>query len=110
MVILTRMYDLLKWIIPVTEKFPKSQRFITTQRLQEAVFDLQEMLLEANALSGPARFARLQQADGELSKIRLYLRLTHEWRWISTGQYEHVSKMIAEIGRLLGGWMKQSKG
>lgn len=28
--------------------------------------------------------------------------------WLSDGQYEHVSRMVAEIGRLLGGWMRQS--
>ena len=37
---------------------------------------------------------------------RLYLRLAHRWRWLNDGQYEHVSRLVAEIGRLLGGWLK----
>ena len=40
--------------------------------------------------------------------MRLYLRLAHRWRWLSSGQYEHVSRMVAEIGRLLGGWIRQA--
>ena len=48
-------------------------------------------------------------ADAQLGKIRLYLRLAHEWQWLSSGQYEHVSRMVAEIGKLLGGWIKQTK-
>lgn len=30
-----------------------------------------------------------------------------DWRWLSDGQYRHVSAMVAEIGRLLGGWLKR---
>jgi hypothetical protein len=25
------------------------------------------------------------------------------------GQYEHASRMVAEVGKLLGGWLKQTK-
>ena len=28
-------------------------------------------------------------------------------QWLNDGQYEHVSRQVAEVGRLLGGWMKQ---
>ncbi|MBN8499435.1 hypothetical protein [Accumulibacter sp.] len=55
-----------------------------------------------------ARMAALRKADFALSRLRLYLRLAHQWRWLNTGQYEHVSGLVAEIGRLLGGWLKQT--
>jgi hypothetical protein len=31
-------------------------------------------------------------------------------QWINDGQYHPVSVMIAEIGKLLGGWIKQAQG
>ena len=65
---------------------------------------------EANARKGPERLAHLQAADASLNKLRLYLRLSRHWDWLSSGQYEHVSRMVAEIGKLLGGWLKQTKG
>lgn len=74
----------------------------------EAALDFQEALLEAQTFSGKVRLRHLRQADAHLKKIRLYLRLVHNWQWLSTGQYEHVSRMGAEIGRLLGGWLKQT--
>ena len=40
-----------------------------------------------------------------LDKVRLYLRLTERLHWLSVGQYEHVSRLVAELGRLLGGWL-----
>jgi hypothetical protein len=45
--------------------------------------------------------------DAALNRLRLYLRMAHQWCWLSIGQYEHVSRMVTEIGRLLGGWFQQ---
>lgn len=106
MVIFTRTYDFITWLIPQTERFPRSQRFIVTQRLQQAALGFQELLVEANAQRGPRRAEKLRAADAELRKVRLYLRLCEKWEWISPGQFRHVSAMVAEIGRLLGGWQK----
>ena len=109
MIIFTRTYDLLTWLLPRAEKFPKAQRFVVTKRLQDAVLDFQETLYDANAQGGEVRLICLRQADAHLNKLRLYLRLVHQWGWLQSGQYQHVSKMVAEIGRLLGGWIKQTE-
>ena len=37
----------------------------------------------------------------------LNLRLAHHWHWLNDGQYGHVSELVAEIERLVGGWLKQ---
>ena len=37
------------------------------------------------------------------------LRLAHHWHSLTAGQYEHVSRMVAEIGRLLGGWLRREQ-
>ncbi len=109
MVIFARTFDLLDWLIPRCNDFPAVQRFAVTKRLQDAALDLQEALYDANSRTGIARLAFLSAADAHLGKLRLYLRLAHRWRWLNDGQYEHVSRMIAEIGRLLGGWIKQTR-
>jgi four helix bundle protein len=110
MVIFARTYDLVTWLIPVTLGFPRAQRFVVTRRLQDAALNFQERIIEANRLFGRARLERLRLADAELDKVRLYLRLAARWEWLSEGQYAHVSAMVREIGRLLGGWIKQTMG
>jgi len=107
-IIFTRTFDLLVWLVPQSAKFPREHRFGLTLRLQNALFDFQEALYVANAFAGADRLAHLRFADAHLNKLRLYLRLAHRWHWLNDGQYEHVSRMIAEIGKLLGGWIKQS--
>lgn len=106
MIILTRTYDLLAWLLPKAEKFPKVYRLTVTQRTMNAALDFQEALFDAHSQGGTTRARHLRAADAHLNKLRLYLRLAHHWGWINDGQYRHVSAMIAEIGRLLGGWLK----
>lgn len=106
MVIFTRTYDLLLWLLPKAEHFPKIYRSTVTQRLMNAALDFQEALFEAQSQGGTTRQKYLRTADAALDKLRLYLRLAYHWHWLNDGQYRHVSVMIAEIGRLLGGWLK----
>lgn len=107
MILLTRTYDFLRWLLPKSERFPKIYRSTVTQRLMNAALDFQEALLMAQAYQDKIRLRHLRAADAHLNKVRLYLRLVHGWGWLSVRQYEHVSRLVAEIGRLLGGWIKQ---
>ncbi|NJO83571.1 MAG: four helix bundle protein [Blastochloris sp.] len=48
----------------------------------------------------------LQAADEALHELRLLLRQGRDLNLLTAGQHEHVSRMVDEIGRLLGGWRK----
>jgi four helix bundle protein len=109
MPIFTRTYDFLTWLLPATNHFPRAHRYTFTRRLLDAAFDLRERLEEANLRQGKARSERLALADEALARVRVYLRLATRWGWFSPGQYEHVAAMVAEIGRLLGGWQKVTR-
>ena len=108
MPIFTRTFDFLTWLLPATNNFPRAHRFTVTRRMLDAAFDLREHLEAANHRSGAERRQRLGAADEALDRVRLYVRLAARWGWLSAGQYRHVAQMIAEIGRLLGGWRKIS--
>ena len=109
LVIFTQTFDLLTWLLPRCDRFPKNQRFVVTHRLQCAALDFQEAIFEANAQAGPKRLEYLISADACQNKLRLYLRLSRHLKWLSGGHYEHASRMVASIGRLLGGWIKQTR-
>jgi cytosine/adenosine deaminase-related metal-dependent hydrolase len=106
--IFARTYDLLRWLLPVTVKFPRQQRFVLAEAVQRTALDFQERLIEAGLTQNPISI--LQQADVSLMKLRFYLRLCRDLELLSLGQYEHVSRMISEIGKLLGGWIKKVSG
>ena len=109
MVILARTFDLLDWLLPKAERFPRVYRATVTQRLMGAALDFQEALFDSLSQGGSTRAKHLRAADAALNKLRLYLRLAHRWRWLNDGQYRHMSGMVAEVGKLLGGWLKSER-
>jgi len=110
MPIFTRTFDLLSWLLPATNHFPRAHRHSFTRRLLDTAFDLRERLEAAHLRQGQVRGERLVESDEALARLRVYLRLASRWGWLSDGQYGHVSEMVAEIGRLLGGWRKVTQG
>ncbi len=103
--IFAKTYDLLRWLIPQTVKFPRHQRFVLAEAVQRTALQFQEQLIEAAYAEQPRPV--LRQADVTLTKLRTYLRLCCDLELLKFNQYEHVTRMINEIGRLLGGWMNK---
>ena len=103
--IFTRTYDFLRWLVPVTLKFPRQHRFVLAQVLQGKAFEFQEAILSAG--QGNDTHAALARADTALASLRVYLRLSRELGLLAEGSYEHGARSLEEIGRLLGGWRKR---
>jgi 23S rRNA-intervening sequence protein len=102
--IFTRTYDLLRWLLPVTVKFPRQQRFVVAEAVQHTALLFHEQLIEASYAPQPVD--TLRRADVTLTKLRFYLRLCRDLELISLKQYAHAAPLVAEVGRLLGGWQK----
>jgi len=105
----TKTTDFLLWLTPQTNHFPRVHRQTFTRRLLDAALDFQEAILEANLWRDAARLERLRAADISLDKVRMYLRLILLLHWITMSQYEHASRQVAELGRLLGAWQKNTR-
>lgn len=96
---------MIQWLLPHTRSWPRHYRFTLTQELVRAALRFQERLLEATLTSDTAR--RLEQAEVELAKVRLYLRMGNDLHLMSPAQYGHAIELVGHVGRLLGAWRKQ---
>ena len=104
--IFVRTYDMLRWLIPLTVKFPRQQRFVLAEAVQRTALRFHEQLIEAARATDPLPL--LHDADTGLTKLRFYLRLCRDLELMSVGQYGHAARMVSEVGRLLGGWLKSA--
>ncbi len=102
--IFTKSYDMLRWLIPTTITFPRSQRFVLAEAVQRTALQFHERLIDAARAGDPRPM--LNQADTDLIKLRFYVRLCRDMRLIDMKKYEHAAKLVSEVGRLLGGWIK----
>lgn len=103
--VVTKMRDLLTWLLERVAGFPRSYRFVLGERIGNLALDVLEKLLEAT-YSAQKR-AVLQRANLDLEKLRHLLRSAFELKCINIRQYEYVAYEIDEVGRMVGGWIKQ---
>ncbi len=106
--IIAKTYDFLMYLIPQVAKFPRSDRYLLGERLEQAVFDVFESLL--SACYSRDKIASLQHANIRLEQARYYVRMCKDLKFINLHRYEVISKMMNELGVQLGGWIKQQRG
>jgi hypothetical protein len=99
--IYAKSYDLLKWLLPSTAKFPKQQRFVLARQIEEEAFGFHRAIVRAGR--DPRALA---EADAHLTMLRTYVRLACDLRFYSVSQYEHAARLVDELGRLVGGWTR----
>jgi hypothetical protein len=102
-------HDMLLWLAPHLESWPRTQRFFLAREALDSATQFYRCLLRARKSQGVERVAALRAADVELEMLRSLLRLGQELRYMSLDQYRHVSTMLVEIGRQLGGWLASSE-
>ena len=101
-----RFYLLTGWLLDRIAKFPKDARFTFGQRVTDLCLALIEKFVRA--AYGRRRRDSLEAANMELEVLRVFLRLSKDRHYISTAQYEYAIGELLEIGKMTGGWLKQS--
>lgn len=105
LIIYQKTYDFLLWLHPIVNRFPKSQRFVLGQRIENKVLDIVHSIIQANAEHD--KFTSLKQASLELDELRTLIRLAKDLRFINIKQYERIAERTNEIGKLLYGWINK---
>jgi hypothetical protein len=101
-------HELLLWIIPRIDKFPRVRRFTLGERLESALLEVLELTVEA-AFTTHKRPA-LDRANLRLETARHLWRLAYELRAVAARSHEHGARLMDELGRQLGGWRKSVAG
>ncbi len=105
--IFIKWMDFLKWLLVTLDGFPKKARFNFSDRLTYLSLQIIEDLVEARYNKNKS--VVLRRANMNLEKIRILMRICFELRFLSRQGYEHSSVLINEVGKMLGGWMKQQQ-
>ena len=105
----TRARQLLQWLLPAMGRFPREHRHTVTEHMAKLAMQVHDALIAARHVSAELRWQAIARADIALDQLRQYGLLACEWHWWSLGQYEHFSRLTAELGRLIGGWKRTLK-
>jgi hypothetical protein len=99
--------DMIKYGYIALRQFPKSEKFTLALDIKRTMFAMLEQIIRANR----ARDKReaLYGIDTELEILRTQVRLAMELQFLPFGKYEVWSGHLAELGRMIGGWLKSLK-
>jgi len=102
--IFEKTYEIILWLYPTINKFPKSQKFVLGQQIENTILEILKGIIEANQERN--KLPCLKKISLELDKLRILIRLAKDLRFINVRQYAFVVEKINEVGKMLGGWMK----
>ncbi len=105
--IFVKWIDFLKWLLLATEKFPKRVRFTFADRINHIALSIVEDLIEARY--SRQKMTALRRANLGIEKLRVLLRICFESKILSYKAYEHAMVSLNEVGKMLGGWIKQQE-
>ena len=97
-------HELLLWLIPLLDKFPRNRRFTLGERLESRLLEVLELLVEAAYSRNKSNL--LRRANIQLAVVRHLWRLAHELKEISARRFEHGARLQDNLGRQIGGWLK----
>jgi len=104
--VIEKAYALLVWSLNHIAKFPRNHRYGIGLRLEQRVHLILELLLAGKY--SRERLPLLQQANLELELLRFQFRLVKDVKCLSLESYGSAARFVNEIGKLVGGWIKQS--
>jgi len=104
---ITKLYDLLLWMIPKLVKFPRSQKFVIGDRIENMMLDILELLIEAAYSKNKHKV--LKTANLKLEQLRYLVRLSKDLKLINLKEYEFCARAVDGIGTSIGGWLKYSR-
>lgn len=85
-------------------KLPKNHRYLLGERIETTSLLVLELLVAANYKK--EKVQELMAANIEIQKLRFLIRLSKDLKLLSIQKYETMSKMLVDIGKQIGGWIK----
>jgi hypothetical protein len=104
--VITLTYDLLLYSVPQLVKFPRHQKFVLADRIQNLLTDVLQQLVSAYFSRTDAKKSILVKVNLDLEMLRYLFRLAKDLRCIDLRRYELVEGKINEIGVQVGAWIK----
>ena len=102
LVLFQKIYDLILEIHPIIITFPKNERFTLGQKMENTLLSILEIVIVINLKKVSSNYFR--KIDVELQKLKIFIRLSKDLRFISIKTYGSLEEKVIEIGKILGGF------
>jgi len=93
--------EVLLWIFPKVNTFPKKQRFVLGQQIENTGLEILKLIIQANNQKDKIKYCFVHY-----EVIKILIRLAKDYKLLNLKQYSFACRELVEVGNLLGGWYK----
>ncbi|TPL30194.1 diversity-generating retroelement protein Avd [Mesorhizobium sp. B2-4-7] len=106
--IIDKYEEVVTYLYPILQRFPRAHGK-ARDAIMDALFDQVGLFYQAAKSRQPSR---LYAADANLATLRFWLRFASnpKLKLISPGQHRTALRLLAEVGGMLGAWIRGTKG
>ena len=103
-VVLQKVQDLMIYSYPVLTQFPKAVKFSLAEDIRNCMNKLLELTIEEEKRY--IKKTTIQNMDIENEKLKIFIRVAHDLRYIDKHRYAVWESKVVEIGKMIGGLLK----
>jgi hypothetical protein len=86
---------------------PRNFRYTLGAKVDRSLIETTEFLFSASYLGKEQKLPHLQKAATQLDLVKFFLQILWEMNALDNKKYVALSEQLDEIGRMLGGWIRQ---
>jgi hypothetical protein len=87
---------------------PKDARYTLGMKIDTLFVDTIELIFSATYLGKEQKLAYLYQANAKFDTLKFFIQILWEIKALDNKKYAIISERFGEIGKMLGGWMRQT--
>lgn len=102
-----KAHEMVLNIYKITEKFPSAEKYGLMPQLRRSAASVSTNIVEGYKRKSDKDFAHfLNIADSSLEETKYHLLLAFDLKYLSKKDYEAISILADEVGRMLSGFQK----
>lgn len=107
LVVLSKVERLILDLAPAIERIPKHQRFRYAKRLEDGLWNLVHLVIQAAASN---QKSKLYRVDEQIRFLHALVRHGAERKFLSPKRAGFAGRELSEIGAMIGAWKKRLQG
>jgi len=100
-----KIYDLAIWLHPILNRFPKSEKFVLAEKIENCMIEILKKAIIINFQKNKNQIL-MSELNAEIDCLKILVRLAKDLKFLNIKSYGIFSEKVVESGKLLGGWQK----
>lgn len=106
LVIYQKYLELIYYSNNLVRKYPKSENFALVKEIKNTLYSgLRFLIYAIKSFRSQDKLNYLKEMDTNLSLLKIHIRLSNKYKYISPQNYSTWSNLITDVCNMLGGWI-----